>query len=105
MLRESGYLFVLLAVLGSFALQYDPKPNPKSIVEVERARFTVITSHLIRMEWGATIDAATFTFINRNLPTPEFTTSRDGDWTVIQTAAVKVGLKCFNSYFISSMDP
>ena len=69
---------------------YDPKPNPNSVVEVGQARFTVLTSHLIRMEWGDTNDAATFAFINRNLPTPEFNTSKDGDWTVIQTAAVKV---------------
>ena len=91
MVRETAcFVLLLLAVLSSYALQYDPEPNPSSVVEVGQARFTVLTSHLIRMEWGATIDAATFTFINRNLPTPEFNTSKDGDWTVIQTAAVKV---------------
>jgi len=93
MVRETAcFVLLLLAVLSSYALQYDPEPNPSSVVEVGQARFTVLTSHLIRMEWGATIDAATFTFINRNLPTPEFNTSKDGDWTVIQTAAVKVNL-------------
>ena len=91
MVRETAcFVLLLLAVLSSYALQYDPEPNPSSVVEVGQARFTVLTSHLIRMEWGGTIEAATFTFINRNLPTPEFSVSEDGDWTVIQTAAVKV---------------
>jgi len=85
----------------SATLQYDPEPNPSSVVEVGQARFTVLTSHLIRMEWGSTIDAATFTFINRNLPTPEFNTSKDGDWTVIQTAAVKVVFFLFFVYSTS----
>lgn len=78
------------AFVVSAALPYDPKPNPGSVVEVGQARFTVLTSNLIRMEWGDTNDAATFAFINRNLPTPQFNTSKDGDWTVIQTTAVTV---------------
>lgn len=78
------------AFVVSATLRYDPKPNPGSIVEAGQARFTVLTSHLIRMEWGDTNDAATFAFINRNLPTPQFNTSTNGDWTVIQTTAVTV---------------
>ena len=73
--------------------QYDPTPNPKSVVEIGKARFTVLTSHLIRMEWGGSNDAATFAFINRNLPTPVFNVTKDGDWTVIQTSAVKVSIR------------
>ena len=92
MLRESVGLIVLFAVLNSAALRYDPKPNPGSVVEVGQARFTVLTSNLIRMEWGSTNDAATFAFINRNLPTPHFNTTKDGDWTVIQTTDVTVKL-------------
>ena len=90
--RFSFAVLFSLQVFMSSAMSawYDPKPNPNSVVEVGQARFTVLTSHLIRMEWGDTNDAATFAFINRNLPTPEFNTSKDGDWTVIQTAAVKV---------------
>lgn len=71
----------------------DPSPNPKSVVQVGKARFTVLTNHLIRMEWGGSIDAATFAFINRNLPTPVFNVSKDGNWTIIQTPAVKVTLE------------
>ena len=78
------------AFVVSAALRYDPKPNPGSVVKVGQARFTVLTSRLIRMEWGDTNDAATFAFINRNLPTPQFNTSKDGDWTIIQTSAVTV---------------
>ena len=78
------------AFVVSAALRYDPKPNPGSVVKVGQARFTVLTSHLIRLEWGDTNDAATFSFINRNLPTPQFNTSKDGDWAIIQTSAVTV---------------
>ena len=78
------------AFVVSAALRYDPKPNPGSVVRVGQARFTVLTSHLIRLEWGDTNDAATFSFINRNLPTPQFNTSKDGDWAIIQTSAVTV---------------
>ena len=83
-------ILVLAQVHGSPAARYDPAPNPKSVVEVGKARFTVLTSHLIRMEWGGSNDAATFAFINRNLPTPVFNVTKDGDWTVIQTSTVKV---------------
>lgn len=73
------------------SLQYDPLPNPKSVVVVfPQARFTVLTSHMIRMEWGGNHDQATFSFINRNLPAPEYTVDKDGDWIVVQTEAMKV---------------
>ena len=70
--------------------QYDPKPNSKSVVQVEKARFTILTENMIRMEWGGSNDAPTFAFINRNLPAVMFNTSTDGSWTVIETAATKV---------------
>ena len=72
---------------------YDPSPNPEAVVQVGKARFTVLTEHIVRMEWGGTNDAATLAFVNRNLPTPKFTTSKDGNWTVIQTPAVMVNKK------------
>ncbi len=87
----------VIIVLFAAACSSSPKPNPKSVVQVGKARFTLLTSHLVRMEWGGTNDNATFAFINRNTPTPLYNTSKDGDWTVIQTANVKV------SIFVSSL--
>ena len=85
---------VLLLLLCSVATatweDYDPSPNPEAVVQVGKARFTVLTDHLVRMEWGGANDAATLAFVNRNLPTPKFTTSKDGNWTIIQTSAVEV---------------
>lgn len=54
---------------------YDPIANPKAVVIFEHARFTVLTSRLIRMEWAADgkfEDHASFVFLNRNLPVPPF---------------------------------
>ena len=76
--------------VSTSATRHDPGPNPEAVVQVGKARFTVLTEHLVRMEWGGANDAATFAFVNRNLPTPNFTTTKDGNWTVIQTSAVMV---------------
>ena len=79
------------AASGKWAADYDPKPNPESVVTVGgQARFTVLTERLIRMEWGGTNDAATFSFVNRNLPTPQFSVSKEDDRVVIQTPFLKV---------------
>lgn len=83
-------LFLLLVICCREAHGYNPKPNGKSVVEVGGARFTVLTERLVRMEWGGTNDNATFAFLNRDLPTPTYNVSKEGDATVIQTPYVKV---------------
>jgi alpha-glucosidase len=53
----------------------NPVADPKAVVTVGHARFTVLTPQLIRMEWSATgefEDHASFVFINRRLPVPKF---------------------------------
>ncbi|MGD0841683.1 MAG: TIM-barrel domain-containing protein [Candidatus Acidiferrales bacterium] len=55
---------------------YDPVADPRAVVRFGNARFTVLTSRLIRMEWAADgkfEDHASFVFLNRNLPVPKFT--------------------------------
>jgi alpha-glucosidase (family GH31 glycosyl hydrolase) len=71
---------------------YDPIANPHASVIVGSARFTVLTPHLIRMEWtadGKFEDRASLVFLNRKLPVPQFTheTAPDGA-TVIRTSAL-----------------
>ena len=91
---------VLSVILLCSGTSYDPSPNPKAVVQVGKARFTVLTEHLVRMEWGGANDAATLAFVNRNLPTPKFTTSKDGNWTVIQTTAVMVNERLILSMYV-----
>ena len=89
---------LLLLFSVATAINYDPSPNPEAVVQVGKARFTVLTDHLVRMEWGGANDAATLAFVNRNLPKPKFTTSKDGNWTIIQTSAVEVSLSVKTSH-------
>jgi len=56
----------------------NPVADPKAIVTIGNARFTVLTPQLIRMEWSATgkfEDHASLVFINRRLPVPKYTTN------------------------------
>jgi alpha-glucosidase (family GH31 glycosyl hydrolase) len=53
----------------------NPVADPRAIVTVGHARFTVLTPELIRMEWAADgkfEDHASFVFLNRRLPVPMF---------------------------------
>src|ERR1700683_3086597 len=53
----------------------NPVADPKAVVTVGNARFTVLTPQLIRMEWSADgkfEDHASFVFLNRRLPVPKF---------------------------------
>ena len=93
--RISVIFLLLQSVFWCNVLGYNPKPNPKSVVEVGGdARFTVLTERLIRMEWGGTNDAASFTFINRDLPTPTYDVSSDGPATLIRTPFLTVYYLC-----------
>ena len=49
--------------------------DPKAVVTIGNARFTILTPQLIRMEWSADgkfEDHASLVFINRRLPVPKF---------------------------------
>ena len=57
----------------------DPVADPKAVVNLGHARFTVLTPELIRMEWardGKFEDHASFVFLNRRMPVPKFEVSR-----------------------------
>ncbi len=59
----------------------NPVADPKAMIVVGNARFTVLTPQLIRMEWAADgkfEDHASFVFINRRLPVPEAEVAHDG---------------------------
>src|ERR1700680_4068282 len=53
----------------------NPVAEPRAVVTLGKARFTVLAPELIRMEWSADgkfEDHASFVFINRKLPVPKF---------------------------------
>jgi alpha-glucosidase len=55
---------------------YDPIADPHATITLGKARFTVLTPHLIRMEWakdGTFEDHASLVFLHRKLAVPKFT--------------------------------
>ena len=87
-------LLILLSanVLGMMAAETAvPKASEDAVVVAGNARFTVLTSQLIRMEWsedGVFEDRASLTFINRSLPVPEFKVSKSAKKVTIKTSDV-----------------
>lgn len=86
------FLLCLTLLLGISPMRADnPKADDKAIVTTANARFTVLTPQLIRMEWsadGAFEDRATLTFVNRELPVPEFKVRESKSKLTIQTSAL-----------------
>ena len=98
-----AFVIYLAFSLTNAEWTYNSTPNPASAVTAGRARFTVLTEHLIRMEYGRFIDAPMFVFLNRNLPTPKYTSSTKNDLLTIQTESVVLqyqvaSLVSFNQY-------
>jgi|GEM_PF-38599 len=88
--------FVIIATTTINAGQYNPVANPAAIVTAGNARFTVLTPRVIRMEWakGAKFtDEASLTFVNRNLPVPEFTQKDENGYIEISTGSAKLKYK------------
>ena len=96
-MKRNLLLFLLLAcwmALPSMADEaYNPQANAEAVVTVGKARFTVLTPQMIRIQYSSTQkfeDRATFAVVNRQLPVPEFTTSEDGNYLYIETSALKL---------------
>lgn len=67
---------------------YNPIARAEAMVINGNARFTILTSQLIRMEWDSNAqfeDNTSFVFVNRHLPVPAFTCVEDKQWLTIQT--------------------
>lgn len=94
-----GLLFVTgLPALAEEKVPSQPVPqsataNPKAVVVVDHARFTVLTPQLIRMEWAADgkfEDHPSFVFLNRRLPVPRFTQKRENQRLTIDTTDLQL---------------
>jgi alpha-glucosidase (family GH31 glycosyl hydrolase) len=71
-----------------FKLQFQPVAHPDAVVEVGQARFTVLTSRMIRMEYqieGVFEDRASQPIWYRNQPVPQFDVRRDDSHIEIET--------------------
>jgi hypothetical protein len=66
-------LFLLMGIshVSATETEYAPQANPEAIVTSGKARFTVLTPRMIRIQYSSSSqfeDRATFAVINRNLP-------------------------------------
>ncbi len=75
-LKRVGLLWICVCCTLVFVnAQNNPIANPASIITFGKARFTVLTTGLVRMEWdslGVFEDNATQVIVNRYLPKPNF---------------------------------
>lgn len=70
------------------AMADSPVARKKSVVESGNARITVLTPEMVRIEYstkGVFEDRATFSVINRDLPTPKFKKKEDAKYLYIDT--------------------
>ena len=82
--------FLLLPSLSAICKD-NPVANADAQVIVGKARFTVLTDRLIRMEWsenGVFEDNATLAIVNRELPVPSFSQKKAGDGVIIKTKSL-----------------
>ncbi len=80
-----------LHAAGAETTVTDPVADPRAEIRVGHARFTVLTSRMIRMEWAADgkfEDHASFVFLNRRMPVPEFHARKTADGVTITTDAL-----------------
>jgi alpha-glucosidase len=86
---------------GQAELPDNPVADPRAVVTLGKARFTVLTPQLIRMEWSADgrfEDHASLVFINRRLPVPKFEVSHADMMGVLTIRTSALTLKYVSSW-------
>ena len=76
--------------------EYNPVADPEAVVTSGRARFTVLTPRMIRVQYSSKElfeDRATFAVINRHLPVPEFSTREENGFLYIETGQLNLKYK------------
>ena len=71
----------------------DPVADPQAVVTSGRARFTVLTPQMIRIQYSTTSqfeDRATFAVLNRRLPVPRFSTREADGYLYIETDSLQL---------------
>ena len=81
--------FAVFSLSAQQSSEFHPEASKDAQVPVGKARFTVLTSRLIRMEWAADAqfeDRATLGIVNRNLEVPSFDVRKSKSKVVISTS-------------------
>lgn len=105
------FLSILLVVCCTtlcVAQEWDPVPNEEAVVESGRARFTVLTPEIIRIQYSARKkfeDRASFAVVNRKLDVPAFTTEEADGYLYIRTEKVTLKYKVGSAISASLNDP
>src|SRR5262245_12015629 len=79
-----------------FKLDAQPQARPEAMVIVPHARFTVLTSRLLRLEYSPTDqfeDRASQIFWYRAQPVPDFAVEREANRVVITTAHLRLSFQ------------
>ncbi len=79
------------ALLGRLRFRGSPAPNPDNVVICGNARFTILASRLIRLEWsssGAFEDRATYAFPTRWAPAVTFSAQVEAGEVTVDTGAL-----------------
>ena len=90
------WLFVIVCSHIYAQEEQNPVADPAAVVVSGNARFTVLTSKMIRIEYSSTKqfeDRATFAIVNRRLPVPSFTTDEEGGYLYIRTSDLTLRYK------------
>ncbi len=93
-----GTILTLLlpALTVTPTLRMAPKARPQAVVQAGKARFTVLTPRLLRLEWsedGKFEDRASLFALRRNLPLPSFRTWEKEGWLHLATDALHLRYK------------
>ena len=92
-------LFLLascIVQLATAADVCDPVADADAVVTSGRARFTVLTPRMIRIQYSSRQlfeDRATFAVVNRRLPVPQYTTRQEDGYLYIETSALTLRYK------------
>ncbi|MCA1196555.1 glycoside hydrolase family 31 protein [Sphingomonas sp. R647] len=89
----SAVALALATPVAAKSLEMEGRAAAAATVTRGQARFTVLTSGLIRMEWSPTarfVDTPSQVFIDREQPVPRFTTTVENGRLVIRTDALEL---------------
>ncbi len=94
------HFLILLFFVATLPLNAEdvinPVADPAAVVTSGNARFTVLTSQMIRIQYSSTAqfeDRATFGIVNRRLSVPEFTTETSDGYLYIRTSDLELRYK------------
>jgi len=102
------FLFILISSffciisLNAQNETHDVIVNTTSIVVVGNARFSILTSHIIRLEYDSTrkfVNDPSFVVLNRNLPTIPYKKTFRGKWMIIKTSQMELKYKTTSGAF------